>query len=267
MIVNAHTHMTVPVGGYDETNVYGIAGGGSRAAIEELQATGVDACYVFVAKCFRDATVTQEENRGLAAACREHPDRLYPWCTVNPYWPERKLREEIRYCIETLGMHGIKLVPICQGYPLSGPGMDVLAEEAIRLNVPLTTHDGSPEYCSAIQTVYLARKFPELRVLSGHAGLRELWPDYLETAGELPNLTLCLSGPTQWGMQALYDRLGPEKLLFGSDGGLGHKAITTAYLRRIEALRAPPEHKAMILGENAMRFLGAQYWPPASQKR
>jgi predicted TIM-barrel fold metal-dependent hydrolase len=49
--------------------------------------------------------------------------------------------------------------------------------------------------------------------------------------------------------------LGPEKLLFGSDGGIGHGAITTAYLRRIERLKAPPKHKEMILGENALRFI------------
>jgi predicted ATPase len=55
--------------------------------------------------------------------------------------------------------------------------------------------------------------------------------------------------------QTLYDELGPEKLLFGSDGGLGHRAITTAYLRRIDRLKAPQEHKAMILGGNALKFI------------
>jgi predicted TIM-barrel fold metal-dependent hydrolase len=94
-----------------------------------------------------------------------------------------------------------------------------------------------------------------LRVLSAHGGLRELWPDLIEAVRSLPNLYICLSGPTQWGIQSLYDALGPEKLLFGSDGGCGPAAITTAYLRRIERLRAPAAHKDMILGENALRFL------------
>jgi predicted TIM-barrel fold metal-dependent hydrolase len=95
-------------------------------------------------------------------------------------------------------------------------------------------------------------------VLSAHCGLREFWPDFIDAVRELPNLYLCLSGPTQWGIQRLYDALGPERLLFGSDGGCGPAAITTAYLRRIERLRAPQEHKAMILGQNAMTFLFAQ---------
>ena len=66
---------------------------------------------------------------------------------------------------------------------------------------------------------------------------------------------MCLSGPTQWGIQRLYDELGPEKLMFGSDAGCGPAAIATAYLRRIERLLAPAEHKDMILGLNAKRFL------------
>lgn len=74
---------------------------------------------------------------------------------------------------------------------------------------------------------------------------------------------ICLSGPTQWGIQKLYDALGPEKLMFGSDGGCGLAAITTAYLRRIARLKAPEEHKAMILGGNAMRFLFGDGWEGA----
>ncbi|MBN1293168.1 MAG: amidohydrolase family protein [Candidatus Latescibacteria bacterium] len=80
-------------------------------------------------------------------------------------------------------------------------------------------------------------------------------PKIIDAAKELPNFYVCLSGPTQWGIQALYNTLGPEKLMFGSDSGIGNAAITTAYLRRIDRLKAPQEHKDMILGLNAKRFL------------
>ncbi len=92
-------------------------------------------------------------------------------------------------------------------------------------------------------------------MLSAHGGLREFWPDHLDAAEALPNLFICLSGPTQWGIQALYNHLGPDKLMFGTDGGIGHRSIITAYLRRIDRLDAPSEHKDMILGVNAKRFL------------
>jgi len=137
-------------------------------------------------------------------------------------------------------------------------GMDVVAEECIDMNVPVTFHDGSPLYCTALQVVYYARAYPQLRVLSGHAGLREGWRDVIELAKGLDNYWLCLSGPTQQGIQTLYDELGPDKLLFGSDGGASHPAVMANYLRRIRALRAPAEDIDKILGLNALRFLNIE---------
>jgi len=175
---------------------------------------------------------------------------------VNPFWPENQLRDEIRQ-FAGLGLKGIKLIPVVQGCSLASPNMDIVADEAERNGLPIFLHDGSAEYCSAIQVAYFARAHPGLTVVSGHSGLRDLWRDYVETAGDIPNLWLCLSGPTQWGIQKLYDRLGPERLMFGSDGGLGTAAITKAYLLRIARLDAPESHKEMILGENAARFMRA----------
>jgi predicted TIM-barrel fold metal-dependent hydrolase len=259
LIVDAHTHLGVEIEGFAEPpNIYGVRTTGLETYLENYARLGVQSCYAFASKAFRMESLARLENEALARAMRQHPDRIFAWATVCPAWPEKRLREEIRYAVGELRLCGLKFVPIVQGVALSNAGMDIVAQEAIRLGVPVTSHDGSPEYSSAIQLAYFARKYPELRVLSAHCGLREFWPDFIDAVRELPNLYLCLSGPTQWGIQRLYDALGPERLLFGSDGGCGPAAITTAYLRRIERLRAPQEHKAMILGQNAMTFLFAQ---------
>lgn len=261
MIVDAHSHVGVEIAGFDEgPNIYGVRTAGVEAYLAGYEQNGVDACYAFASQAFRLESLARAENEALARLAVEYPGRIYPWATVSPAWPERRLRAEIRYAIGELKLFGLKFVPICQGVSLANRGMDIVAEEAIDLGAPVTTHDGSPEYCSAIQVAYYARKYPKLRVISAHAGLRELWPDLIDAARELPNLTICLSGPTQWGIQKLYDALGPEKLMFGSDGGCGPAAITTAYLRRIARLKAPEEHKQMILGGNAMRFLFGDAW-------
>jgi len=257
MVIDAHTHIRVPVEGLSEsrTNIYGVRDNDVDEYLSGCEKNGVDACFVFGVESFRQDSVIQAENEALARLRERYPGRLYPWACVNPAWPEKKLRRQIRYAVEDLKLYGLKFVPICQGVSLANRGFDIIAEEAMELNVPFTSHDGSPEYCSAVQLAYYARKWPGLRVLSAHGGLRELWPDLIDAAKELPNLYICLSGPTQWGIQKYYDELGPEKLMFGSDGGIGSPAVTTAYLRRIERLKAPEEHKRMILGENAMRFL------------
>jgi predicted TIM-barrel fold metal-dependent hydrolase len=257
MIVDAHTHIGLEIKGFNQNgvNIYGVKYTPVDEYFLNYAKLGIEACFTFASKAFCLDSVAHAENEALAKLNQRYPERLYAWGTVSPAWNEHRLRAEIRYAIQDLKLYGLKFVPICQGISLTNPGFDIVAQEAIDLGVPITTHDGSPEYCSAIQVAYYARKYPRLRVLSAHGGLRELWPDLIEAARSLPNLYICLSGPTQWGIQSLYDALGPEKLLFGSDGGCGPAAITSAYLRRIERLKAPAAHKDMILGGNALRFL------------
>ena len=59
-----------------------------------------------------------------------------------------------------------------------------------------------------------------------------------------------------FSLQALYDALGADQLMFGSDGGSFHPAVVANYLRRVRALRAPAQDVEKILGLNAARFLG-----------
>ncbi len=74
-------------------------------------------------------------------------------------------------------------------------------------------------------------------------GLRELWPDFIDAAKELPNLFICLSGPTQWGIQSLYDALGPEKLLLVVMEGADLRQSLPLTLRRIDLMDAPKRIK------------------------
>ena len=257
MIVETHSHINVELEGVEDASYfnYGTKILGVDDYLRHYDANGVDACWVFGHRGWRNDALIQAENDALARLARDYPKRLFPWAIISPQWPETRICEEVERVAGPLALHGLKLVPIIQGFAISSAGMDVVAREAMRWGLPVFFHDGSPEYCSAIQVAYFARKYPELRVVSGHGGLRELWPDLIPAVQELRNLWICLSGPTQWGIQTLYDELGPDKLMFGSDGGIGPAAIIQAYLRRIERLRAPREHKAMILGGNAMRFL------------
>jgi len=258
MIIDAHSHIE-PLTRFQNQphSSYGMPIADLETYLAQYEANGVDACFTFMGKGLQMESLMAESNDGLARLRDQAPGRIYPWGTVHPAWPEKQLRAEIRRIANDLGLCGLKFVPIIQGYPLSAVGMDIVAEEAMDLGLPVTLHDGSPEYCSAIQVACYARKYPELTVVSAHGGLREFWPDFVDPVRELSNLWLCLSGPTQWAIQTLYDQLGPERLLFGSDGGIGHPAIITAYLRRIERLNAPADHKEMILGRNALRLIGA----------
>jgi uncharacterized protein len=249
MIIDAHTHL-----GSDLYAARGEPSGAAARYVQILRESGVDRGFTFTLSGLTgDPRAGNDE---LARARDRFPDAILPWGTVDPQWNERVLRREMRRCVRRLGFWGFKLHPWMQGFSLAAPGMRTVAEECINLGVPITFHDGSPLYCTALQGVYFARAYPELRVLSGHSGLREGWRDVIAPTQELDNYWLCLSGPTQQGIQAVYDALGADKLMFGSDGGASRPAVVANYLRRIRALRAPQEDIEKILGLNAARFLG-----------
>jgi predicted TIM-barrel fold metal-dependent hydrolase len=263
MIVDTHTHLRAPIQGIAQEgrkNIYGVADETIDEYLKGFDENGVDACWVFPLEGFRADAFAREEMESLARVCEPYPHRLFPFATIPPMWPEKRVCEMVERAVGELGFYGLKFVSICQGVSLANPSMERIAREAVRFGVPVFLHDGSPEYCSAIQVIYYARKYPELRVVSGHGGLREFWSEYIDGVRELPNLQICLSGPTQWGIQKLYDELGPDRLMFGSDGGIGSQAITRAYVRRLARLKAPEDDKRKIMGISGMRFLFGEDW-------
>jgi predicted TIM-barrel fold metal-dependent hydrolase len=257
IIVDAHTHLGNDIYAGDWTGESTDADADKYA--QSMRAAGVDRGFMFtIAGLTQDP---QSRNDELARARDRYPDLMLPWGTVDPYWPAGKIRQEMRRCIEELRFYGFKLHPWLQGFSLMGPGMEVVAEECAQLNVPLIFHDGTAFYATALQVAYFARAHPQVKVLSGHGGLAELWPDTIAPAKELPNYYIVLNGPVQQGMQQIYDEVGPDKLMFGSDGGSFHPAQITWYLARARALRAPAADLEKILGLNALRLVGLA--PPA----
>ena len=198
MIIDAHTHLGSDIYAGQKTGKSDLEA--ARRYVHTLTSVGVDKGFTFMlAGLFTDP---REGNNDLARAREAFPETIIPWGTVDPYWDEAKLRGEMRRCIRELGFSGFKFHPWIQGFSLTDPGMEIVAEECMDMKVPVTFHDGTPMNCTALQVVYFARAHPRLKVLSAHAGLREGWRDIIAPARELDNYWICLCGPTQQGIQS-----------------------------------------------------------------
>ena len=57
-------------------------------------------------------------------------------------------------------------------------------------------------------------------------------------------------------IQMAYDRLGPEKILFSSDGPFCDQ---TQVMDKIRYVTKNEEHLEMMLGRNAARIMGMEY--------
>ncbi len=115
MIVEAHSHLDVGLFAKDESVFhYGTPVEGVEEYLANYRSCGVDACWTFGCWAWRCSELANAENRKLAEIGRRYHGKIYPWGSVNPAWPEKQLRAEIRLIAE-LGLKGIKLSPVSNG--------------------------------------------------------------------------------------------------------------------------------------------------------
>jgi predicted TIM-barrel fold metal-dependent hydrolase len=243
-IIDAHTHIP----GQALSTVPGF---GPEAFIELLDANGIDKAWVFTLDgLYFDPA---PHNDFLKEFCSVDPDRLIPFCTIHPRYPNAVA--ELRRCVHELGMKGVKLHPWAQAFSPIDPFMDPLGEEMESLGVPVEFHDGTPPSSTPLQIAYFANRHPRLKVILGHGGLHDLWKEAMYAAERCPNIYLIPSGTPPHGLRRMVECLSTERILFGSDAGFGDPYWQAFQLNKIRWLHLSPSREALILGGNAERIL------------
>jgi hypothetical protein len=200
-------------------------------------------------------------NNLLVAQAREAPDRLIPFCTVDPYHADAVT--ELRRAVVELGCRGLKLHPPLQGFSPLLDEMQPIAAEAARLGVPILFHDGTPPYSTPLQIASLLDDHPGLRVILGHGGRWHLWTEAVAAVQRYENCYICLCGVEPPAIFAHMIRRLPHpyrsRVMVGTDVGWGRDEYMAAYrmahLRDLLAEFPPADQAAMLYG-NAARLLG-----------
>ena len=243
MIIDTHTHLG---------EFYSLETLTPVQLRNELHSLGVSKAVVFTGNFHQDPRCG---NNILAEQIKDLKDFYIPWATVHPSHGTAAV-DELRRAILELGFRGLKLHPWLQGFSVSSPIMDAIIEETITLDIPVTFHDGTPPYTSPLQIAELARRFPKARIILAHSGLRDLWQDALLAGLERENLWLGFPGPPLLGMRRIVKDLGASRILYGSDGGIGHPSAIAYALRIINQLDITDTAREKILSENARDLLG-----------
>jgi predicted TIM-barrel fold metal-dependent hydrolase len=246
MIIDCHTHAS---GGRS----FGVSSVPVDDFVDVMDHCSIDRSLVYTTDgFFFDFVACNDE---LQAFVRQFPDRLVAGPTVDPRYRDESTAE-LHRCRRDLGMKGpLKLHPWLQGFCPTEPLMDPIAETAIELGMPIMFHDGTPAYSTSLQAAALAARFPDLTVILGHSGLRDLWQTALAAALRYPNIVLCLCGTLPLGIDRIVSEVDPERLLFGTDAGFGAARGNQEYrLGQILRLAIPDRVKALILGGNAQRI-------------
>lgn len=187
----------------------------------------------------------------VRAAAEAHPEELIPFARVNLQDEDRAV-SQLRRCLEEYGFRGVKIHPNTDGFPTRSV-MALLSDH----EVPLLLHaPAEPMIADAI--THLAQAYPKVPVICGHmGGFGALFPTFVKyyatEAQRIPNLYLDTAFVLlhQWIREAV-EICGPGKVLFASDGPVGHPALV---LKQIELCHFSEPEKEMILGANAKKLL------------
>jgi predicted TIM-barrel fold metal-dependent hydrolase len=200
-IIDAHNHI-------------GWRHGASQTGAElvrKMDAAGVDRAVILP---FVEGTI---DNGVVVREAKLYPDRLIPFCCVNP-WDGPRALEELRHCVQDLGCVGLKLHPTLHGYRLGDHGlMDPILAAARDLHIVVASHGASDLYNTPYDFSEMARTFPDVPLLMVHMGAFWLTDLAIDLAGKHPNLYLDTSRVPVYEVADAIRRIGPEKVIWGTD--------------------------------------------------
>jgi predicted TIM-barrel fold metal-dependent hydrolase len=209
------------------------------------------ACFLPTAGLFR-ADQCRADNDNIARMAARWK-RLIPVGTV---WPSqgKQAVDELRRCLEKLGMRALKLHPWVQGFSTALPVVSDLCQVSAEAQAPVMFHDGTPPYALAEQIGGLAQRHPRTQFVLLHSGLLWNWRSALHAA-RLPNVWLALCGPHKRALEIFAERGPRDRLVWGSDFGFGLADQIEYRLNLLRRARMDSKLRERILGANAVRLL------------
>jgi uncharacterized protein len=236
MIIDAHNHLGIRPGARQS----------GADLVAKLDAAGVDKAVMFP---FVEGNFT---NDPIKEAFDEYPDRLIPFCAVNP-WVDGAAAE-VRRCVSEWSFKGLKLHPTINGFHLSDRMLvNPLFEVAEEFGIPVIVHGASDLLNCPAEFAIMAERFPRVNLLMAHMGFFWLVGQAVEFAGKYPNLYLETSRAPIFEIQTAVNALGPDKVIWGTDS-----PFVDYYweFKKMERATSDQSGYAKIVGGNIARLLG-----------
>jgi len=206
--------------------------------------------------CPREPSVEQcREANDYVLRMRDEEDEFFlPFCYVNPMYPQEAVRE-IDRCVGAERMVGVKLWVARRA---TDSGLDPIMIRAVELDVPVLQHawrkiTGNLEGESFPADVAdLARRHPQARIIMAH--LNGCNPRGIEAVASCPNIVVDISGgdPESGLVDLAVERLGSERVIYGSDAPIRHFSVTLA---KVLGAKLSAGQRRDILWDNAARLL------------
>ncbi|MBE0479816.1 MAG: amidohydrolase [Dehalococcoidia bacterium] len=252
-----------------------------EALIRDMDANGIDKSVILPMDYWlmygEPKASLETQLKAYGELQKKHPDRIVAYATVDPRRPDAS--EVLERAVKEWGLRGLNLYPQT-GYFVNEPRSYRVFKKACELELPVTCHVGQlgaaplrAKYGDPIHLDDIIQDFPELRITAGHMAFG--WHEQLfYLAGLKYNLATDVSAWQDVArsnyvkfcqvLRHALDRLGPDRVLFGTDNPFVAALMSTRdYADIIRELpsKAPAgiafteDEVNKILGGNALRLL------------
>lgn len=190
----------------------------------------------------------RQANRRLAAIVRRRPDRLTAYAMVHPVRDAGKVGELVTEAVSRYRFRGIKV------HRRDGRATREIAEVARAYGLPVL-YDVMGEVWHA---ELLATEYPTVTWVIPHLGsFADDWRAHaalIDLMARARNVHADTSGVRRFDyLVEAVQRIGPSRLLFGSDGPWFHPGLELA---KIRALGLTPAAEQLVLSGNWLRLTG-----------
>lgn len=216
-----------------------------------------------------DAGLLDEmREHGVATGFVFHPDNamvreiigrnsgLHGLVWANPHDPDAA--EKTAALLDEPGsrFRGIKLHPLLDGYHPDDPAVHPLIELLIERELPALIHCGHPIFTLPWSIEELIVRYPQARIILGHMGHGNIIyiNAAIDVAARNPNVYLETSGmPMHTKIREAVERVGPDRVLYGSDTPFHHPSVELAKVR-VSGLSADLTDRVLGANSQALFF-------------
>ncbi len=224
---------------------------GAELCVQRMDEAGIDVGVVMTIVDWPE--VNEGALELVRDACATYPGRLHAFARIHPWYGDRAV-EGLERAISEYGFKGLKLHPVTTIDHPASKTTARLVRRAAELGIPTLFHCGDEPLTTPLAVAAAAEACPEATVILGHMGGYHHVGEAIEVAQRVPNLVLETSAmPYPAKIREAVERLGPERVIYGSDGPVCSPRIE---VEKVRLAGLEPEAESLVLGETAKRLLG-----------
>jgi predicted TIM-barrel fold metal-dependent hydrolase len=227
---------------------------GAEELLASMESNGIDKSVIVPVqpKTYR----LEPQNEAIAVTQMRYPDRFIGFCRVDPRQGEDAVTE-LRRCVLQLGLKGLMLHPMEEGYTINEDHAVRVVKEAGSLGVPTIIAAGYPWVAHALQIRSVAEQAEEATIIMSHGGQINI--SGLAQADAFLAMEMC--GNLYIGTNGVYRQdfledcigaFGPERVLFTSMTPVFHQGFE---LDRANSVKMEEANRPLVLGGNMIRIL------------